>query len=101
KGTVENLDALKVLNKERQKRMKQYPNLVDYEAKLAFKSFYEPLAMPGHGAPVDDVVVKRTLLGAVRHKPVKRPFQRASAEVWAKRRDVRVGIRRVLNRCSA
>jgi predicted CoA-substrate-specific enzyme activase len=97
KGTVENMDALKVLNKERQKRMKQYPNLVDYEAKLAFKSFYEPEAMPEHGTPVKDVVVKRTLLGAIRHKPVERPFQRASAEVWAKRKDVRIGIPRVLN----
>jgi len=97
KGTVENMDALKVLNKERQKRMKQYPNLVDYEAKLAFKSFYEPKPMPEHGMAVKDVVVKRTLLGAVRHKEVERPFQRASTEVWAKRRDVRVGIPRVLN----
>ncbi|MDQ3298663.1 MAG: acyl-CoA dehydratase activase-related protein, partial [Myxococcota bacterium] len=97
KGTVENMDSLKKLNKERQSRMKKYPNLVDYEAKLAFKSFYEPLPMPEHGTPVDDIVVKRTLLGAVRHKPVKRPFQRASAEVWAKRSDVRVGIPRVLN----
>ena len=51
KGTVENMDALKVLNKERQKRMKQYPNLVDYEAKLAFKSFYEPPPMPDAGLP--------------------------------------------------
>jgi len=97
KGTVENMDALKVLNKERQKRMKQYPNLVDYEAKLAFKSFYEAAPMPEHGAPVDDIVVKKTLLGAIRHKAVKRPFQRSSAENWAKRRDVRIGIPRVLN----
>src|SRR4051812_15993248 len=97
KGTVENMDALKVLNKERQKRMKQYPNLVDYEAKLAFKSFYEHKPMPEHGVPVKDVVVKRTLLGAVRHKEVERPFQRASADVWAKRRDARIGIPRVLN----
>src|SRR5689334_18323364 len=97
KGTVENMDALKKLNKERQSRMKKYPNLVDYEAKLAFKSFYEPAPMPAHGHPVDDVVVKRTLLGAVRHKAVKRPFQRSSAESWAKRRDVRIGIPRVLN----
>jgi predicted nucleotide-binding protein (sugar kinase/HSP70/actin superfamily) len=97
KGTVENLDALKVLNKERQKRMKQYPNLVDYEAKLAFKSFYEPKPMPGHGAPVEDIVVKRTLLGAVRHKPIQRPFQRAATDVWTKRKDVRIGIPRVLN----
>src|SRR6476469_5031153 len=97
KGTVENMDALKVLNKERQKRMKQYPNLFDYEAKLAFKSFYEAASMPEHGMPVKDVVVKRTLLGAVRHKEVERPFQRASSEVWEKRRDVRIGIPRVLN----
>jgi activator of 2-hydroxyglutaryl-CoA dehydratase/predicted nucleotide-binding protein (sugar kinase/HSP70/actin superfamily) len=97
KGTVENMDALKKLNKERQARMKKYPNLVDYEAKLAFKSFYDVETMPEHGAPVDDVVVKRTLLGAVRHKPVKRAFQRSSAEAWTKRRDVRIGIPRVLN----
>jgi activator of 2-hydroxyglutaryl-CoA dehydratase/predicted nucleotide-binding protein (sugar kinase/HSP70/actin superfamily) len=97
KGTVENMDSLKKLNKERQSRMKKYPNLVDYEAKLAFKAFYESPAMPEHGGPVEDVVVKRTLLGAVRHKKVNRPFQRASADVWAKRKDVRVGIPRVLN----
>ncbi|HEX3480540.1 MAG TPA: BadF/BadG/BcrA/BcrD ATPase family protein [Kofleriaceae bacterium] len=100
KGTVENVDALKVLNKERQKRMKQFPNLVDYEAKLAFKSFLDALGspkMPEAGAPVDDVVIKKTLLGALRHRPVQRAFQRASAEVWAKRRDVRIGIPRVLN----
>jgi activator of 2-hydroxyglutaryl-CoA dehydratase/predicted nucleotide-binding protein (sugar kinase/HSP70/actin superfamily) len=97
KGTVENIDALKLLNKERQKRMKQYPNLVDYEAKLAFKSFYEPAPMPQHGALVDDIVVKRTLMGAVRHKPIKRAFERSSAENWAKRRDARIGIPRVLN----
>ena len=97
KGTVENMDALKSLNKERQKRMKQYPNLVDYEAKLAFKSFYEHKPMPEHGTAVKDIVVKRTLLGAVRHKEVERPFQRASVDVWAKRKDVRVGIPRVLN----
>jgi predicted nucleotide-binding protein (sugar kinase/HSP70/actin superfamily) len=97
KGTVENMDALKKLNKERQARMKKYPNLVDYEAKLAFKSFFETAPMPAHGSPVDDVVVKRTLLGAVRHKQVQRPFQRSSAENWAKRRDTRIGIPRVLN----
>jgi predicted nucleotide-binding protein (sugar kinase/HSP70/actin superfamily) len=100
KGTVENIDALKVLNKERQKRMKQYPNLVDYEAKLAFKSFLDAIGspqMPAAGAPVDDVAIKKTLLGAIRRVPVQRAFQRADAEIWAKRRDVRIGIPRVLN----
>jgi activator of 2-hydroxyglutaryl-CoA dehydratase/predicted nucleotide-binding protein (sugar kinase/HSP70/actin superfamily) len=100
KGTVENVDALKLLNKERQKRMKQYPNLVDYEAKLAFKSFLDTLGspkMPAEGAPVDDIAIKKTLLGAIRRVPVQRAFRRASDEVWAKRRDVRIGIPRVLN----
>jgi predicted CoA-substrate-specific enzyme activase len=97
KGTVENLDALKVLNKERNARMKKYPNLVDYEATLAFKSFYTPAPMPAHGTTVSDVVVKRTLLGAVRHKPVERPFQRSSAEATEKRKELRIGIPRVLN----
>ncbi len=97
KGTVEDLKALKKLNAERKSRMKQYPNLVDYEAKLAFKSFYTPAPMPDHGTLIDDVVVKRTLLGAVRHKPVKRAFARSSAEATAKRKNARIGIPRVLN----
>jgi predicted nucleotide-binding protein (sugar kinase/HSP70/actin superfamily) len=97
KGTVENLDALKILNKDRNARMKKYPNLVDYEATLAFKSFYKPDPLPEHGAPVQDIVVKKTLLGAIRHKPVERPFQRSSAAAAEKRRDTRIGIPRVLN----
>ena len=77
----------KLLNKERKKRMKQFPNLVDYEAKLAFKSFYEPAPMPEHGAPVEDIVVKRTLLGAVRHKADRAPVPaRRAPTSWAKRK---------------
>ncbi|MBK7072698.1 MAG: CoA activase [Myxococcales bacterium] len=97
KGTVENLDALKQLNKERQGRMKKFPNLVDYEAKLAFKSFFTPAPMPAAGAPKADVAVKRTLTGRVLRKDVVRPFERSSPEVAAKRRDARIGIPRVLN----
>jgi predicted CoA-substrate-specific enzyme activase len=97
KGTVENLDALKKLNKERQGRMKKYPNLVDYEAKLCFKSFYDIAPMPAAGTPVKDVAVKRTLTGRVIRKEIERPFQRSSAELAAKRKEVRVGIPRALN----
>ncbi len=97
KGTVEDLDALKKLNKERQGRMKKYPNLVDYEAKLCFKSFFTPAPMPAAGTPVPDVQVKRTLTGRVIRKAIERPFQRSSAELAARRREVRVGIPRVLN----
>lgn len=97
KGTVEDMDALKKLNKERQVRMKTFPNLVDYEAKLAFKSFFTPAAMPTAGAPKEDIAVKRTLLGAVRHKPIVRPFVRSSDAAWATRKQARIGIPRVLN----
>ena len=43
------------------------------------------------------VVVKRPLLGGARHRRVTRGFPRASAEVWAKRKETRIGIPRVLN----
>jgi predicted CoA-substrate-specific enzyme activase len=97
KGTVEDLDALKRLNSERKARTKKFPNLVDYEAKLTYKSFYKPETMPDHGTLVDDVVVKRTLLGAVRHKTVQRPFKRSSQAAADHRKKVRIGIPRVLN----
>ncbi len=97
KGTVENLDALKKLNKNRQGRMKQYPNLVDYEAKLCFKSFFETAPLPEAGALVPDIQVKKTLTGRVIRKEIKRPFQRSSDEFMAKRKEARVGIPRVLN----
>jgi len=97
KGTVEDLTALKVLNKERQARMKKFPNLVDYEAKLCFKSFFTPAPLPAAGTPVDDVAVKRTLTGRVVRKPIRRPFRRSSEQLAARRREVRVGIPRVLN----
>jgi predicted nucleotide-binding protein (sugar kinase/HSP70/actin superfamily) len=46
---------------------------------------------------VADVQVKKTLTGRVIRKDVTRPFNRSSAELAAKRKEVRVGIPRVLN----
>ena len=97
KGTFEDLEALKALNSDRKTRMKRYPNLVEFEAKLAFKSFFKSEPMPAHGTLIDDVVVKRTLLGAVRHKPIQRPFERSSEAAAERRAKLRVGIPRVLN----
>ncbi|MGM0575980.1 MAG: BadF/BadG/BcrA/BcrD ATPase family protein [Myxococcota bacterium] len=97
KGTVEDLDALKALNKERRKVKKRYPNLVEYEAKLAFKHFYEAEPMPEAGAPVEDVEVKKGLLGRVKRTAVTRPFERSGEESWKRRAEVRVGLPRVLN----
>jgi len=95
KGTVENMDALKVLNKERNARMKRYPNMVDYEAGLCFKSFYKPEPLPEEGSLMDDIAIKRTFLGGVRRTPVKRGFKRSPDQDTRKR--VRVAMPRVLN----
>ncbi len=97
KGTVEDMDALRLLNNDRKARMKRYPNLVDFESRLCFKSFYKHEELPAAGAMIDDVVVKRTLLGAVRHKQIKRPFERSSAASAERRKQVRIGVPRVLN----
>ena len=97
KGTVESLEALKVFQKERNTLKKHYPNLVDYEAKLAFKHFYEIEAMPEPGALIDDVAVSKGLFGKVKRRPIRRPFRHASKDVRERRRRLRVGIPKVLN----
>ncbi|MCB9557715.1 MAG: CoA activase [Deltaproteobacteria bacterium] len=95
KGTVESKDALKALTAERKQLKARYPNLVDYESKLAFRSFYEPEPMPADGQLVDDVEVTQGLFGRVKRRAVRRPFLRSKNE--ARLREVRVGIPRVLN----
>ena len=97
RGTVESQAALADLARYRKRLKASYPNLVDYEAKLAFKSFYKHSPMPAKDAAVDDVEVKKTLLGGVRRKPVRRGFQRSDAEAQEYRAEVRVGIPKVLN----
>ncbi len=96
KGTVESKEAMLSLVAERKEIAQQYPNMVSYEANRAFAHFYKFEPMPEDGAPVEDVEVRRGLLG-IRRVPVKRPFKRSSKEAWDKRRSVRVGIPRVLN----
>ncbi len=97
KGTVEDMDALKSLNKVRRDRMKVYPNLVDFEAKLCFKSFFKFAPLPDHGSEITDIEVKRSLFGSVKRNEIKRRFKRSSAEAVAKRKKIRVAMPRVLN----
>src|SRR5262249_38660844 len=63
KGTVESIDALKLLEKKRKSLKTRYPNLVDYEARLAFRHFHSPTPIPPEGTEIHDIVVKPTLLG--------------------------------------
>ncbi len=96
KGTVESEQAMLALVAERKKIAKQFPNLVDYESKLAFRHFYDPAPMPEDGAPVKDVTVKKGFLG-IRRVETTRPFRRSGPETRERLRRVRIGIPRVLN----
>jgi activator of 2-hydroxyglutaryl-CoA dehydratase/predicted nucleotide-binding protein (sugar kinase/HSP70/actin superfamily) len=99
KGTVESKQAVIGLNQERKRLMAAYPNLVDYEAGLVFRHFYEVEPMPAPGTPIDDVLVSRAWFGRgpIRHKPVTRPFVGSGAEAAERRTGVRIGIPRVLS----
>lgn len=97
KGTVENYEALRALNKERRKRLVAYPNLVDYEATWAYKKLYKFDPMPEANSSVDDIQVKRTLLGGVKHKKIQRGFQRSSEESGVFRQQVRIAMPKALN----
>jgi predicted CoA-substrate-specific enzyme activase len=96
KGTVESEQAMLDLVAERKKIAKQFPNIVDYEAKRAFMSFHKPAALPAPGSPVDDVVVKRGFFGLRREKTT-RTFRRANPAAVEAMRRIRIGIPRVLN----
>src|SRR5262249_45064723 len=96
KGTVESEDAMLALVADRKKIAKQFPNLVDYEAKLAFRHFYDAAPMPDDGAPIKDVVVKRGFLG-IKRVETTRPFKRSGQEVREKLRRTRIGMPRAMN----
>ena len=96
KGTVESEEAMQALVRERRETAKRYPNLVSYEASRAFKHFQELEPLPEAGSPVEDVAIRRGLLG-IKKTRVTRPFRRASADARAALRRVRIGMPRVLN----
>ena len=96
KGTVESEEAMIELTKKRKQLMKEFPNLVDYESKQLFRHFYESEPMPEATQIISDVRVEKSLFG-IKKVPVKRPFDRSSAESWEARRRIRVGIPKVLN----
>jgi predicted CoA-substrate-specific enzyme activase len=97
KGTVESLDALRALEHERKALRTRYPNLADYESKLAFRSFMRPDPIPPEGSVIDDVEVRRTLWGGTRRVNVRRPIRRSRDAAVQRRRSARIGIPRVLN----
>ncbi len=97
KGTVENVEALKVLTLRRKDLRLRFPNLVDYESKVLFRSFYTPRPLPAADAIVDGVEMRKTLFGGVKRTMVRRPFQRSSDAARERRQRIKIGIPRVLN----
>jgi activator of 2-hydroxyglutaryl-CoA dehydratase/predicted nucleotide-binding protein (sugar kinase/HSP70/actin superfamily) len=98
KGTVESRDAVVRLSQEHKKLKARYPNLVEYEAGLVFRHFYEPAPIPEQGQPVEDVAVSRGWfgLGPILRRPATHGFERSGDEAAARRRGLRIGIPRVL-----
>ncbi len=96
KGTVESEDEMVKIAKRRQDLKKSYPNLVDYESQALFK-MYDKDPMPVSGQEIDDILVKKTLLGNIKRVPFRRKFIRSSPESWEKRKKIRIAIPRVLN----
>lgn len=99
KGTVEDMDAVVKLTKERQVLKKHYPNLVEYEARRMFQHFYDAEPLPEPDLQVNDVRLKRGLfrLGRTRNIPNRHSFERSSAESMERRSKIRIGIPKVLN----
>lgn len=96
KGTVESKEEMLAIVAERKQKASEFPNLLEYEGRKAFLHFYDPEPLPEQGTFIDDIQVKRGLF-RIRRLPIRRPFQRSSAESAAKRRSLRIGIPRVLN----
>jgi predicted nucleotide-binding protein (sugar kinase/HSP70/actin superfamily)/activator of 2-hydroxyglutaryl-CoA dehydratase len=97
KGTVESREAMLAIVAERKTLAAAYPNLVEYEARRAFAPrAYEPAPMPAAGTPIRDVRVKSGFF-RVRRQDYVRPFVRSSDEAAQRRRQIRIGIPRVLN----
>lgn len=99
KGTVESKEEVVRLNKERNRLKGKYPNLVDYDAVLGFKHFHDVAPAPAEGTPVVDEEVSRGLFGfgAIRRRAVERPFCASAESARERRKDIRIGIPRVLN----
>ncbi len=99
KGTVESEDAMIALVRERKKIMREFPNLVTYEALKAFQRQKGLTPMPEAGSPVEETSVKRSFWGQLQYETTTRGFVRGDTDeaVKKKRRTYRLAMPRVLN----
>ncbi|MBI3865842.1 MAG: CoA activase [Planctomycetia bacterium] len=97
RGTVESKEVMQQLVLKRKELKARHVNLLEYEARVAFRTFYAPQPLPGAGSPLEDVAVRRTLWGGIRRKAIRRGFVRSNDAAARRRSSLRVGMPRVLN----
>jgi len=93
KGTVESKEALKKLTRKRSHLQKQFPNLVNEEADLAFKHFFDPQPLPEHGASKKKARVIRLSLRELISNARNEKFHRSNTNLS----NIKIGMPRVLN----
>jgi activator of 2-hydroxyglutaryl-CoA dehydratase/predicted nucleotide-binding protein (sugar kinase/HSP70/actin superfamily) len=102
-GTVESKDALKVLVKRRRALCRQYPNMVELEGTIAFKHLKKPETLPEANTQIAGLPLRKGWLARFSNMSFNsRPkgFQRSSASTIERRKNIRIGLPRVLNNYS-
>jgi len=97
KGTVEDNAALKRMVAERTQTAKAFPNLVAYEAERCFKHGYDASPLPEAGLMINDVRIRRSLLGKKKRQLFRRAFERSGESARARRKSLRIAMPKVLN----
>ena len=101
KGTVESKQAVVALNKERRKLKAEYPNLVDYEANMAFRklpvSRQENNYQKSQNSYFKNLIDKSYLRKVFSSHRADKKLKPAATAIVEKRKSVRIGIPRVLN----
>lgn len=95
-GTVESKEDLKKIAQHRRTLRGQFPNLVQYEAELAFKSFFRPEPMPAMSRKGATGLSAPLWLRRAR-APESPGFARSSEASHGRRQTLRVAMPRVLN----
>jgi len=93
RGTVEDEEALKKLDTEKKLIRKEYPNLVEKEAKLCFLNFFNPEPLPEVGTPKRDIKIRKFPIFGSFRKTYTRGFQRSHGNLD----NIKIGIPRALN----
>jgi predicted CoA-substrate-specific enzyme activase len=97
RGTVESKEVMVELVKERKNLKKKYVNLLEYEARTAFKTFYTPEAFPEQGSKKPDTIEEKNIFKRLISDKSQNYFERSSDSSIEKRKNIRIGIPRVLN----